>query len=101
MYSNSRSLANVDRERQPVKNCRRRDNEKRMFRTDKRFVRCKCPRCAIDHTVYMLWTGRGVPRKYCGNCKPLISGYDDAALYEAAVYALGHSKKKGRHHEGE
>ncbi|VTR64375.1 hypothetical protein DESC_180087 [Desulfosarcina cetonica] len=30
----------------------------------------------------MLWTGRGIPRKYCSSCKHLIDAYDDAALYE-------------------
>lgn len=49
----------------------------------------------------MLWTGRGIPRKYCGNCKPMVAGYDDAALYEASINAPGHSRKKGRCHEGD
>ncbi|BBO68378.1 hypothetical protein DSCA_23080 [Desulfosarcina alkanivorans] len=71
------------------------------FRNGKCFVCCICPKCGDRHNVYMLWTGRGVPRKYCGNCKPMISGYDDAAFYEAAISAPGHSKKKGRRHEGE
>jgi len=47
------------------------------------------------HQIYMLWTGRGVPRKYCGNCKPLVSGYDVITHYETAVLAPGHSKKNG------
>jgi hypothetical protein len=101
MYSNGETLAIVARERQPAEKWRRRDDAKRIFKTGKKFVRCKCPKCGIHHHVYMLWTGRGVPRKYCGNCKPLVSGYDAAVLYEAAVYAPGHSKKKGRRHEGE
>jgi hypothetical protein len=77
------------------------DAEDRTYRNGKRFVQCICPKCAEHHNVYMLWTGRGVPRKYCANCKPLVSGYDEAAIHEAAVYAPGHSKKKGRRHEGE
>jgi len=43
----------------------------------------------------MLWHGRGRPRKYCANCKPLVSGYDDAAIYQATVSAAGHPKKRG------
>ena len=67
----------------------------RMFRAEKRFVRCICPRCAEHHSVYMLWTGRGTPRKYCANCRPVISSYDDAGIYEASISAPGHSRKKG------
>ena len=71
------------------------------FRNRKCFVRCICPKCADHHNVYMLWTGRGIPRKYCCNCKPLVAGYDDVAIYEASAQTGGHAKKKGRRHEGE
>ena len=71
------------------------------IRNGKGFVRCRCPRCSSHHRVYMLWTGRGVPRKYCVNCKPLISGYDDAAINEASISTVGHSKKTGRSYENE
>lgn len=67
----------------------------------KHFVRCVCPKCDSRHSVYMLWTGRGVPRKYCTNCRPLISSYDDAAICEATVSVPGHSKKKGRRHNSD
>lgn len=75
--------------------------EHKTFRDGKCYVCCICPKCDERHNVYMLWTGRGVPRKYCGGCKPLVSGYDEAAIYEAAVYFPNHSKKKRRHNEGE
>jgi len=100
MYSNEASPTTVDCETWPQKAWNP-EKENRSFRTGKRFVGCICPKCAIVHQVYMLWTGRGVPRKYCGNCKPLVSGYGDAVLYEAAVYVPGHSRKKGRRHESE
>jgi hypothetical protein len=77
------------------------DDPGQAFRNGKCFVRCICPKCADRHNVYMLWTGRGVPRKYCSSCKPMISGYDDAALYEASISAPGHVQKKGRPHEAE
>jgi rubredoxin len=32
-------------------------------------VTCKCPMCGKTHRVTMFWTGRGVPRKYCPQCK--------------------------------
>jgi hypothetical protein len=102
MYSSGGGLGIVNREK------RREDiwprgkhSDGQAFKIGKRFVHCICPKCAEHHNVYMLWTGRGVPRKYCGNCKPLIAGYDEAAMYEASVSAPGHSKKKGRHHDGD
>jgi hypothetical protein len=32
-------------------------------------VDCKCPMCGKTHRVNLFWTGRGVPRKYCPQCK--------------------------------
>jgi Zn ribbon nucleic-acid-binding protein len=72
-----------------------------LFKNGKSFVRCLCPKCSIRHNVYMLWTGRGMPRKYCVNCKPLVSGYDDAAIYEASICPPGQSRKKGRRLDSE
>jgi hypothetical protein len=77
------------------------DAKDRAFRNGKGFVQCICPKCSEHHNVYMLWTGRGVPRKYCANCRPLVSAYDGAAIHEASVLAPGHSKKKGRRYDGE
>jgi len=101
MYSNGTGLGAGKGDNWKGKRWRTKQDEDRNFKIGKHFVRCICPKCATNHNVYMLWTGRGVPRKYCGNCRPLISGYDDVALYEAAVYAPGQSKKKGRRHEGD
>ncbi|MFO7714540.1 MAG: hypothetical protein R6V78_08880 [Desulfosarcina sp.] len=70
-------------------------NNQERYQIDKRFVRSICPKCTAHHNVYMMWTGRGVPRKYCCNCKPLVAGYDDAAMYEAST-SPRHSQKKGR-----
>ena len=66
----------------------------RTYRNGKRFIQCICPKCTIHHNVYMLWSGRGRPRKYCANCRPLVSGYDDAAIYEATISTPGHPKKR-------
>lgn len=77
------------------------DVDIKLFKTGKQFVRCICPKCDGFHNVYMLWTGRGIPRKYCLNCKPLVAGYDEAAVYEASISAPGHSKKRGPRHDGE
>ena len=72
----------------------------RRFQNGKRFVHCRCPKCAVQHPIYMLWTGRGVPRKYCATCKPLVSSYDGATIQEAAVSAPGSGRKRGHCVEG-
>ena len=33
----------------------------------KRETKCKCPRCGRYHFRFMEWTGRGIPRKFCGS----------------------------------
>jgi hypothetical protein len=30
---------------------------------------CICPKCGTRHRIKLLWTGRGVPRKFCPVCK--------------------------------
>jgi hypothetical protein len=77
------------------------DLDERSNRNGKRFIQCICPKCSNRHNIYMLWSGRGKPRKYCANCRPLVSGYDAVAFYEAAICAPGHSKKKGQRYESE
>jgi hypothetical protein len=101
MYANGESVGARDRKKWRKTIWRYDDAKDRNVTNGKGFVQCICPKCTERHNVYMLWTGRGVPRKYCANCKPLVSGYDEAAIYEAAVYAPRHSKKKGRRHEGD
>ena len=32
-------------------------------------VECICPGCGKMHVVKMRWIGRGVPRKFCENCR--------------------------------
>jgi hypothetical protein len=44
----------------------------------------------------MFWTGRGMPRVYCKECRGLISGYDEAAQYESGRSTSRRSKQKGR-----
>ena len=68
------------------------DNGDRI-KNDKCFVNCICPKCAAHHSIYMRWTGRGKPRKYCTACRPQVAGYDKAALHEAAVSFAGHFRK--------
>lgn len=101
MYSNGPGLGTNHRKAWPDQFWTRGNQDEKATELAKRFVRCQCPKCAMKHDVYMLWTGRGVPRIYCVNCRPLVSGYDNAAMYEASITVSGHSKKKGRCNEGE
>ena len=99
MYANGGGLGIATLKKWREKKWRPVDRDDPSRINGKRFVGCVCPKCDGRHSVYMRWTGRGVPRKYCANCKPLISTYDDMAVYEASVSAPEHSKKKGRRHD--
>lgn len=101
MLSTSDAIVYADEKHRVESGWRENENRGESFSNGKCFVHCICPKCTDRHAVYMRWTGRGVPRKYCNNCRPLISGYDGAAVCEAAIYALGHSRKKGQRNDGE
>ena len=34
-----------------------------------KLTECMCPNCGTHHRAKMLWTGRGMPRKFCPTCK--------------------------------
>lgn len=38
-------------------------------RTSSKYEECICPLCGKVHQVFMFWTGRGKPRKYCSRCE--------------------------------
>ena len=40
-------------------------------------VECICPRCGKMHIMKMRWIGRGVPRKFCQNCRDRETPFDD------------------------
>ncbi|WP_319523082.1 hypothetical protein [uncultured Desulfosarcina sp.] len=71
-------------------------NDINNFLSGKRFIRCICPRCRKTYNVYMMWTGRGMPRKYCADCKSIIANYDASAIFESTRAALAPAKKSGR-----
>jgi len=35
---------------------------------------CICPMCRSRHYKPMYWLGRGIPRKYCKNCRIVAKG---------------------------
>jgi transposase-like protein len=40
-------------------------------------IECICPRCGKMHVMKMRWIGRGVPRKFCPNCRDRETPLDD------------------------
>lgn len=48
-------------------------NYKERMRSSSKSIECICPKCRKIHKVYMFWTGKSTPRKYCEKCKDLIS----------------------------
>lgn len=45
-----------------------------------------CPRCGRRHTVQMYWTGKGMPKKFCEQCKASIDTI--GVYYQAAPQTL-------------
>jgi len=35
----------------------------------KKLVECKCPKCEETHMVLINWTGTGMPKIFCPECK--------------------------------
>jgi hypothetical protein len=40
-------------------------------------VECICPGCGKMHTMKIRWIGRGVPRKFCQNCRDRETPFDE------------------------
>lgn len=38
---------------------------------------CICPKCGVIHRLKFLWTGRGMPKKYCQACKLYAASIDE------------------------
>ena len=38
---------------------------------------CLCPKCGTVHKLKFLWTGRGMPKKYCQACKLYAASIDE------------------------
>jgi Zn ribbon nucleic-acid-binding protein len=95
MYANGEGLGTSDRQSPPEKALKNRDGVD-TFLISKRFVRCICPRCRKTFNVHMMWSGRGMPRKYCADCKVIVGNYDESAIFESMRTALAPAKKSGR-----
>jgi transposase-like protein len=51
------------------------DEEIESFAKSK--VECVCPGCGKMHVLKMRWIGRGIPRKFCHNCRDRETPLDD------------------------
>ena len=70
-------------------------------RTKKEYLECgktvtlaKCPKCDLIYETYILWTGRGMPRIYCPNCRPLIAAMNNINEFGNAP-EMAKSARKG------
>ena len=50
---------------------------------------CVCPKCGARHRIKLLWTGRGMPRKYCPICKHYANSISDIAPCAVSKIAGG------------
>ena len=94
MYSNGEGLGTPSDKSLKRKAWEKWGEGDESFTGKKRFVRCICPRCRKIIHVYMLWSGRGIPRKYCNDCKAIIDAYDKSATCESHNTALTSRKRR-------
>jgi hypothetical protein len=47
-------------------------------------TKCICPKCGTHHRVKLLWTGRGMPRKFCPVCKHYSSSINDSGPFSVS-----------------
>jgi len=48
---------------------------------------CVCPKCGTRHRVKLLWTGRGLPRKFCPVCKHYATAIHDVEPFAVSSVA--------------
>jgi ribosomal protein L32 len=46
-----------------------------------KLTECICPNCGTHHRAKMLWTGRGMPRKFCPTCKHYSQSINETDPY--------------------
>ena len=45
---------------------------------------CRCPKCGTKHKMKLLWIGRGIPPKFCKDCKKISDSISD--MYQEIFY---------------
>lgn len=46
-----------------------------LRKSARKWIKCICPKCGGVHKIKFIWTGRGVPRKYCSICVKLVRDF--------------------------
>jgi hypothetical protein len=52
-------------------------------------VNCVCPKCGSHHRMKLIWSGRGMPKKFCPPCKIFVSSIEHADLCAMPVRVDG------------
>ena len=53
---------------------------------------CLCPKCGAVHRLKFLWTGRGMPKKYCQACKLYAASIDETICEISPVISFNMQK---------
>lgn len=54
---------------------------------------CICPKCGTIHRLKFLWTGRGMPKKYCQACKLYAASIDETICEISPVISFNSLQK--------
>lgn len=46
-------------------------------------TKCICPKCGREHKLWLFWSGRGTPRKYCQSCQNNYADVYDMSMFDA------------------
>ena len=49
---------------------------------------CICPKCGVEHSIRMFWTGKSKPKKFCKDCKGVAENTSEEAH---KIHASGRS----------
>lgn len=63
-------------------------------RSSAKLTFAKCPKCENVHKVRIFWSGRGIPRCYCKECKKIISHINNAEILEDPTNKIWRDENK-------
>jgi hypothetical protein len=67
----------------------------RYLPSPKAGVQCKCPKCGQVHETLLHWAGRGMPRIYCGICRPQVASLCDTSAECGGACFARSARKSG------
>jgi hypothetical protein len=56
-------------------------------------VICKCPKCEVEHRLYMRWSGRGTPRVFCTACRAMLASIGETGFNQFGNLSAKSSRK--------